>query len=159
MHGAILSTSSSTSQARSGGTGTVKEWSISMAMVRHTLSGWLQSVNYARYRSASAKTPVVRRASPRRGSRGVQHPEAFGQASPGQAGLPGHEAQPGPDALGQVLHVPGLALVRTQRGDLAREGLGHVHVVVRVGAARDPDLAHDPGGQRLALEQLGKRER
>ena len=78
---------------------------------------------------------------------------------PGQPSLLGHRGQPGPEALGQVLHVPDLALVRPQRRDLAREGPGHVHVVVRVGAARDPDLAHGPGGQRLALEQLGKRER
>src|SRR4029077_19433786 len=66
---------------------------------------------------------------------------------------------PGPEPLGQVLHVPGLALVRAQRRDLAREGTGHVHVVVRVRTARDPDLAYDPRGQRFALAQLRERER
>ena len=94
MHGAILSTSSSTSQARSGGTGTVNEWSISMAMVRHSL--WLDSISelclVSVRVSKDAAGPAVR---PSRGSCRVQHPEALGQASVGQAGLPGQAGSAG----------------------------------------------------------------
>src|SRR6516162_1440612 len=48
MHGAIRVTSSRTSQAWSGGTGTVKELSSSMAIGESLLSS-LGSVNYARF--------------------------------------------------------------------------------------------------------------
>src|SRR5260370_508236 len=158
MHGAIRSTSSSTSQARSGVTGTVKEWSISMLIVCHSL--WrIQSVNYARYRSATAKTPRRRKGGPvgrTRGSAGVQHLEALGQPALGQARPLAREREPRPEAFGQVVQVPGLALVRAQRRHLAREGVGHVDVVVGGRPARDPDLAHGPGGQRLAIPQLGE---
>src|ERR1700677_1265177 len=162
MQGAIRSTSSSTSQARSGGTGTVKEWSSSMLISESLFSGWIQSVNYARYRCASAKTPTVWPGDLRRrgrGSGGAQDLEAFGQPAVERAGQPSRAGQPGAQELGHIIPVAGLALMGAQGRDLTRERIGHIHVVIWRRAARDPDLADSPGGQGLLLTEFGERER
>src|SRR5260370_20942158 len=129
MHGAIFSTSSSTSQARAGGTGTVKEWSISMLIVSHSL--WPDSISelcpvsvrISKNTSGAPRQPGAR-LRPGSCSGGVQYPEALSQPALGQARQLGGQGQPGPEALGQVLHLPDLALVGAQGRDLAREGRG-----------------------------------
>src|SRR5580693_6290773 len=171
MHGAILSTSSSTSHARSGGTGTVKEWSSSMLISSHSL--WLDLItDYAGYRSATAKTPTVcqrpyrrnhtaqavSRTEPHR-SGGVQDLESLGQAAVRQAGLARRAGQPLPQASLQVHHLAGLALMGAQGRDLARERVGHVHVMIGCPAAGDPDLTDGPRGEGLTLAEFGERER
>ncbi len=91
-------------------------------------------MNYAQYRPASAKRSPDGRSGPGRWQVGAHAVSSTRKPSASRpSGRPACRAagQPGPEAFGEVLHVPGLALVGAQGRDLARECLGHVHVVVR----------------------------
>ena len=70
----------------------------------------------------------------------------------------GRPGEPAAQELLQSFHVPGLALVRPQRGDLAREGLRDVDVVAGDGGALQPDLADGPGLESLVGEQVREGE-
>src|SRR5436309_8160459 len=69
-------------------------------------------------------------------SRRVEDLEGLREAPLGQAARGRHGGQPGAQELLQLVHVPGLALVRAQRGKLAVERPGYVDVAVGLRAAR-----------------------
>src|SRR5215470_9201108 len=100
------------------------------------------------------KRPIGR---PRSGR--VDHLECLGEVALGQAALRCRPGQPAAQELLQVVHMPGLALVRAQRRDLAAEGVGDVHVLVEGWPALHPHLTDRPGLEALLGAQFRERER
>src|SRR5215467_6022743 len=68
-------------------------------------------------------------------SASVEDLECFGEAPIGQAALRRRPDEPAAQEFRQLVHVPGLALMRAQGGHLSVERAGHVHVVVGGGPA------------------------